>query len=130
MNYEFHHQSWYAADINYDLNINISVEIPNNKEGKRCVVIDEHALIQSIGKPNDCSTFGGFWNIWKVNSYYSDIVKCVDVVFDRYIGQTSIKSTTRTKGQAIKDQSERLLINRMWDCFKCGHIFFLLLMKI
>ena len=70
------------------MNINISVEIPNNEEGKRCVVIDGHALIQSIGKPNDCSTFGGFADIFvrKVNSYYSDIVKRVDVVFDRYIG--------------------------------------------
>ena len=84
-----------------------------------------NALIQSIGKPNDCSTFGGFADIFvrKVNSYYSDIVKRMDVVFDRYIGQTSIKSTTRTKRTGNKRPIRKVIdskdvrLPQMWPKF-------------
>ena len=48
-----------------DMNINIPTEITVSQGGnmmKSIVIIDGHALIQSIGKPLKCSTFGEYIN--------------------------------------------------------------------
>ena len=105
--------------------INIPSDLPET-DMKTCVLIDGHALIKALGKPNGCQTFGeyadAFFNV--VRCYFDrNICLClipdgtctlsgpkksrtarihkqssrVDVVFDRYIGEDSIKASTRAK---------------------------------
>ena len=66
---------------------------------KTCVLIDGHALIKALGKPNGCQTFGehadAFFNV--VKCYFNRNISRVDVVFDSYIGEDSIKASTRAK---------------------------------
>ena len=56
-----------------------------------CVLIDGHAKIQALGKPQGCSSF--------VDTFVPSVFKQlrhtttrIDVTFDRYLGQHSIKS--------------------------------------
>ena len=66
---------------------------------KTCVLIDGHGLIQALGKPHGCQRFGDYADV------FMNIVTChficnttrVDVVFDRYTGNQSIKAVTRSK---------------------------------
>ena len=78
--------------------INIPSELPET-DMKTCVLIDGHALIKALGKPNGCQTFGeyadAFFNV--VRRYFERNISRVDVIFDRYIGEDSIKASTRAK---------------------------------
>ena len=66
--------------------------------GKTCIIIDGHALIQSLGNPSKCKTFGDYANNFENNviKEFSGSVSRIDVVFDQY-RLLSIKSTTRSK---------------------------------
>ena len=71
--------------------INIPSELPE-ADMKTCVLIDGHALIKALGKPNGCQTFGEYADA------FFNVVRCYfNVVFDRYIGEDSIKASTRAK---------------------------------
>ena len=63
--------------------INIPSELPET-DRKTCVLIDGHALIKALGKPNGCQTFGeyadAFFNV--VRSYFNRNISRVDVIFD------------------------------------------------
>ena len=61
---------------------------------KTCVLIDGHSLIQVLGKPHGCQTFGDYAD---VTSHFRCHTTRRDVVFDRYTGQQSIKAVTRSK---------------------------------
>ena len=73
-------------------------EVPK-KDMKTCVLIDGHALIQALGKPQGCQTFGDYAAVFisTVTKYLGGNTTRVDVVFDRYIGEGSIKAVTRSK---------------------------------
>jgi len=80
---------------------NIGVDTPAvlpTFSGHGCVIIDGHALIQSLGKPKDCQTFADYGNVFylSVVCYFSPSVHKIDVVFDRY-RSGSIKNKTRNK---------------------------------
>ena len=80
--------------------------------GKTCIIIDGHALIQSLGKPPKCKTFGDYANTFKktVVQQFRGTVSRIDVVFDQY-RPLSIKSTTRSK-RAGQTRPIRKVINR------------------
>ena len=63
------------------------------------VLTDGHALIKTLRKLNGCQTFGeyadAFVNV--VRRYFDRKISRVDVVFDLYIGEDSIKASTRAK---------------------------------
>ena len=87
-----------------------------------CVIIDGHALIQSLGRLHDCKTFGEYANVFAnvVFNNFSNETTRVDVVFDRYLGKKSIKASTRSSGQENDDLYVRLSIVPMSHCHKCG----------
>ena len=62
-------------------------------------MIDGHGLIQALGKPHGCQTFGDYADVFlnNVTSHFRCHTTRVDVVFYRYIGQQSIKAVTRSK---------------------------------
>ena len=66
---------------------------------KTCVMIDGHGLIQALGKPHGCQTFGDFADVFlnNVTSHFRCHTTRVDVVLDRSTGQQSIKAVTRSK---------------------------------
>ena len=78
--------------------VDIPFEVPC-ADTKTCVLIDGHALIQSLGKPNGCQTFGDYADVFvqNVTRHFGEHTSRVDVVFDRYIGKSSIKAVTRPK---------------------------------
>jgi hypothetical protein len=73
-------------------------ELPES-DLKTLFLIDGHALIQAMGKPPGCLTFGDYADafIRSVTRHFGDNTTQVDVVFDRYLGGDSIKSGTRAK---------------------------------
>ena len=77
-----------------------------------CVLIDGHALIQTLGKPHNCRTFEEYARAFfrSVTVNIDENVKRVDVVFDTYI-KHSIKSATRTK-RSTKKRPVRRIIDR------------------
>lgn len=81
-----------------DLKVEITQELPKT-DNPTCVLIDGHALIQSLGKPHGCQSFGDYADV-----FYKAVIKHlhgsstrVDITFDRYLGSDSIKSATRSK---------------------------------
>ena len=66
---------------------------------KTCVMIDGNGLIQALGKPHGCQTFGDYADVFlnNVTSHFRCHTTRVDVVFDHYTGQQSIKAVTRSK---------------------------------
>ena len=74
---------------------------------KTCVMIDGHGLIQALGKPHGCQTFGDYADVFlnNVTSHFRCHTTRVDVVFDRYTGQPSIKAVTRSKRVGKKRNS-------------------------
>ena len=71
--------------------INIPSELPET-DMKTCVLIDGHVLIKALGKPNGCQTFGEY-----ADAFFNVVRRYFNVVFDRYIGEDSIKASTRAK---------------------------------
>ena len=74
---------------------------------KTCVLVDGHTLIQSLGKPNGCQTFGGYADVFvqNVTRHFREHTSRVDVVFDRYIGKSSNEAVIRSKRVSKKDHS-------------------------
>jgi len=62
---------------------------------KICVLIDGHGLIQSSRKPHGCDLAGVFMQIPTCN--FGEHITRIYVVFDRYIGEDSIKALARTR---------------------------------
>lgn len=85
-------------------------EIPN-ADMKTCVLIDGHALIQALGKPHGCQTFGDYADVFikSLTKYFGENTKRVDIVFDRYIGEESIKAVTRSKRMGKKKPIRKLI---------------------
>jgi hypothetical protein len=79
-----------------------------------CVLIDGHALIQSIGKPPGCQTFCDYADVFmkKVTRHFGEQTTRVDVIFDRYIGENSIKASTRSKRVGKKKPIRKLVEGR------------------
>jgi len=81
--------------------------------GKTCIIIDGHALIQSLGKPPKCKTFGDYAKNFEktVVKQFSGRVSRIDVVFDQY-WPLSIKSAARTKRAGQMKRPIRKVIDR------------------
>ena len=77
--------------------IEVPQQIPDDDK-KTCVIIDGHALIQALGKPSRCHTFGDYANVFAaaVTQHFGPKTTRVDVVFDRY-REESIKAGTRSR---------------------------------
>ena len=92
---------------------------------KTCVLIDGHALIKALGKPNGCQTFGeyadAFFNV--VRRYFDRNISRVDVVFDRYMERTPSRLALEQRGLARQNQSERLLMGHMFHFHMYGANF-------
>ena len=89
--------------------MDIPYEVPD-ADTKTCVLIDGHALIQSLGKLNGCQTFGDYTDVFvqKVTRHFREYTRRVDVVFDRYIGKSSNKAVTRSKRVSKKKDMRKL----------------------
>ena len=93
---------------------------PNIKpEGTACLIIDSHALIQTIGRPAVTKTFGDLADIFVRSVMQSGFLfDRIDVLFDRYYA-TSIEASTQIKRsksarpirKVVKDGSVPLPIN-------------------
>ena len=89
-----------------------------------CVLIDGHALIQSLGKPNNALTFNDYAKVFlgAVTCHVKASVKRVDVVFDTYVKQ-SIKGPTREKRTGNKRPIRKIIENgdvplpKVWNQF-------------
>ena len=81
-----------------DMGVGVPEILPDAKL-RTCTIIDGHALIQVIGKPAGCLTFGDYADhfLKSVIKNLNENTTRVDVAFDRYLGRTSIKSSTRDK---------------------------------
>lgn len=79
-------------------NVDSPSTVPDTDQ-KTCVFIDGHALVQVIGKPPGCQTFGQYAEVFNkaVMKHFGQYTSRVDVVFDQYIGAGSIKAATRSK---------------------------------
>ena len=60
-----------------------------------CVLIDGHALVQALGKPQTCRTFDDYARVFfrAVTAHVDEHVRRVDVVFDTYVKQSIALST-------------------------------------
>ena len=83
------------------MDVETRADVPKSKLST-CVLIYAHAKTQALGKPPDCSSFGDYANVFvaSVFKHFRQTATRVDVTFDRYLGQQSIKSSTRTKRSA------------------------------
>ena len=81
-----------------DMGVGVPEILPDAKL-RTCTIIDGHALIQVIGKPTGYLTFGDYADhfLKSVIKNFNENTTRVDVTFDRYLGRTSIKSSTRDK---------------------------------
>ena len=84
-----------------------------------CVMIDRHGLIQALGKPHWCQTFGDYADVFlnNVTSHFRCHTTRVDVVFDRYTGQQSIKAVTRSKRVGKKRPIRNVPLPQVWSSF-------------
>jgi len=66
---------------------------------KVCVLIDGQALIQSLGKPYGCQTFGDLAGVFMqiATHYFGEHITRVGVMFDCYIGEDKIKAAAQSK---------------------------------
>ena len=101
--------------------INIPSELPET-DMKTCVLIDGHALIKALGKPNGCQTFGEYADAFfnAVKCYFDRSISRVDILFDRYIGEDSSRLALEQRGLARQNQSERLLMGHMFHFHMYG----------
>ena len=88
-------------------------EVPSSDESPipTCVLINRHAMIQALGKPSKCKSFNDYARVFvkEVMKKFKDGVTRVDVVFDRYIGSSSIRSTTRSKRTSKKKPIRKII---------------------
>jgi len=77
-----------------------------------CVLIDGHALIQSLGKPVGCKCFGDYADAFAraIFVHFRRGATRIDVIFDRYLGSMSIKGQTRVKrGQRARRPIRKII---------------------
>ena len=87
-------------------------DVPKSKLSTcTCVLIAGHAKIQALGKPADCSSSGDYADVFvaSVFKHFRQTAPRVDVLFDRYLGQHSIKYSTRTKRSAKRRPVRKLI---------------------
>ena len=98
--------------LSKDLGVRTPSETPPLVEGRTCVVIDGHALIQSMGNPCNCQTFGDYTGVFfkGVTKHCIGSVNRVNVAFDRYL-EESIKASTRRKTMGKNVLFARTLIS-------------------
>ena len=93
------------SDLLFLLTTAMGIETPadiSESDMQTCVLIDGHAKIQAHGKPQGCSSFGDYADafVTSVFKHLRHTTTRVDVTFDRYLGQHSIKSSTCIKRTA------------------------------
>ena len=90
--------------------MDIPSEVPD-ADTKTCVLIDGHALIQSLGTLNGCQTFGDYADVFVQNvmRHFREYTRRVDVVFDLYIGKRSNKAVIRSKHVSKKKPIRKLI---------------------
>ncbi|WAR24223.1 P52K-like protein [Mya arenaria] len=78
---------------------------------KTAIVIDGHAMIQALGKPDGCVTFGEYADVFVqcVLRYFNTTTHRIDVAFDRYIGKSSIKASARSKRSGNRRPIRRMI---------------------
>ena len=83
--------------------VDIPSEVPD-ADTKTCVLIDGHALIQSLGKPTGCQTFGDYADVFvqNVTRHFREHTSRVDLVFECCIRKSSNKDVTRSKRASKK----------------------------
>lgn len=98
--------------------LSIPSEVPE-ADLKTCVLIDGHALIDALGKPHGCQTFGDYAKVFLeiVTRHFGEHTRRVDVLFDRYIGDDSIKAVTLW---ARRSQYARSLMDHMYHFCRFG----------
>ena len=76
--------------------VDIPFEVPD-VDTKTCVLIDGHALIQSLRTLNGCQTLGDYADVFvqNVTRHFREHTRRVDVEFDHYIGKSSNKAVPR-----------------------------------
>lgn len=62
-------------------------------------LIDGHAIIQALGKPQSCLIFGDYANVFiqAVKCHYGEHTNRADVRFDCWSGEGSVKAVTLSK---------------------------------
>lgn len=108
-----------------DLNIATPGTIPR-LDLLTCVIIDGHAMIQTLGKPQGCQNFGDYAGVF-VRAVYKNFevgrTTRVDVTFDRYFGTMSIKAPTRAKRTSKRRPIRKIIENpevplpQVWEQF-------------
>ena len=92
---------------------------------KTCVLIDGQGVIQALGKPHGCYTFGDLADVIMatVTRHFGEHTTRVDVVFDRYIMEDFIKAITRQKCVGKKkpirklNDGQHVPLPTMWNQF-------------
>ena len=94
-----------SGDIEFQHSVKIDVDV-----SKVCTLIDGHALVQALGKPQNCKTFGDYANAFfkAVTSKLVETVERVDILFDTYI-EMSIKAAARAKRNTTKRPIRRII---------------------
>ena len=92
------------------MGIETTSDIPES-DMQMCVLIDGHAKIQALGKPQGCSSFGDYADTFvaSVFKHLRHTTTRVYVTFDRYLGQQSIKSSTHIKRTAKRRPVRKLI---------------------
>ena len=96
---------------------------------KTCVLIDGHGLIQALGKPHGCQTFGDYTNVFmnNVTSHFRCHTTRVDELFYRYTGQRPIKIVTRPsrvgKKQPVRkvNDARNVPLPQVWSNFNASY---------
>ena len=102
------------SDLLFLLTTAMGIETPSDipeSDMQTCVLIDGHAKIQALGKPQGCSSFGDYADTFvaSVFKHLRHTTTRVDVTFDRYLGLQSIKSSTRIKRTAKRRPVRKLI---------------------
>ena len=110
--------------LTHDLGIETPSDLPRTNE-PTSVLIDGHALIQALGKPKNCQTFGDYADVFcrAVFKHLGGSTTRVDVTFDRYLGSQSIKAPTRSKRTGNRRPIRKIIegshvqLPQVWDQF-------------
>lgn len=96
MNHQLHSTNKSALAEILTKTIEVETELPKS-DSSSCLLIDGHAMIQALGKPEGARTFGDLANIFfkNIRRRFEAGFQRVDVVFDRYF-DSSIKDGTRS----------------------------------
>ena len=86
------------SELMTDMDVSVPEVLPQSKL-PTCTIIDGHALIQTMGKPAGCVTFGDYADhfLRSLMGNFDENTTREDVTFDRYLGRASIKTDTKDK---------------------------------